>query len=489
MVSKTSKRCDRCYMKHLRCDRVRPRCGTCLLEQTSCSYTTRQKDDVLPKYHQQITVIDFKKQQLFSTTPILEIMLRLPSRSFVLGTVALLQFPNIHALGLKMFISSCVHMCTGLARNRRKLSASAGTSASYTRVSEKLCLEGEDAFFKYVNPFLGLFAKQAFHVRPRSPVLRLTVVLCGLHFCTEETQQARDSLFETLGRSFLPGCLSFSLDTLQAIVILLAGLTGTHWVIRRNHFLYSLACTVAHAIGLHMPTANPERRMLANSLTYLLHHASITKTPVFIALPCQKPGDFSDKPHISAHLFWSLNSLLPHLISLKNDIIDSPAPLVDIEPRLLHLEANLQRISLEFMTGLHRLPIKFPFVYSFYFAYYFFLLATMRLYRSTTNFVPLCLPPPSSKSTRKAVDCALCALRWGIKIHKTYTHWYYLCKFTHCIIFLSRHRLSLEPAELTLLDAATSHLKRLNTLPYLGSVTYYLKFIEKLEKCPALFFD
>ncbi|KAJ9073891.1 hypothetical protein DSO57_1011782 [Entomophthora muscae] len=161
--------------------------------------------------------------------------------------------------------------------------------------SRRLLMKAEQAYFDHAGTFIPLFSKSSFHTQPRSELLKAAVLATGLLWCD------KDPFAKKLGRylnSYLetattPARLNFSLDTLQAILIIVLGLFGAPWVLNRMEYFGMLSLRIAYALGLQASRPGQEHALTASCLMYLINYLSITDMPftcVLLPIPRTDPS-------------------------------------------------------------------------------------------------------------------------------------------------------------------------------------------------------
>lgn len=495
-------RCDRCFSKHLKCNRVYPACDQCSkILGTPCTFERKVQRKVcgkplVPKNGFGVAVARLPRMLAFSGLSGAK-----PVRTFLNMTMTFLSFPSLPSPLKLISIAFDYQKYVRTPRPEPTVESPWVSDEEFLNLPQR----AEDAFFVHANVFIGLFSRDLFKSGPRSALLRAAIQSCGLFWCEKNkaTTQAQAFLTSRLIQATLPSRLKSSLDTIQSLLVLMIGMFSNSWVTRRIDFFFTTAMRAAYAIGLHKPgkfgsRLELERQLASNCLLYYMNFFITSNNPTRVHLSPLSSSllHSSDLTVVYSASLSTINAIFSDMVRLKFTLVENTGPIsaTEIEERITSLEDRLNDLCFGFMVQLHQILANHPSnpqlpalvnIFNFYHSYHAFILSSMRLYRSTTSLHPVPRSPPTDAAIKTSLMLCARAISWALKVGKAQVHLYFVAKLSQLLIFLSHHRKFASPQQIGVLELGLLHLDSLKNATYSGFIEGRNFFREKvLEKMP-----
>ncbi|KAJ9064051.1 hypothetical protein DSO57_1034499 [Entomophthora muscae] len=439
-------RCDRCFTKHLKCNRAFPTCDQCSKQPgTPCTFDRKARRKAQAKQFVQRNVACATKIHLPRHIVSFGLEGAKPLRTFLNITMTFFMFPSMTLPMLYVSIARRYQSHVQTLKRAEKIERSEPITRSFIMLLNK----AEDAYFDNVNDFIGLFPRPLFNIGPRSSLLRAAILSCGLLWCENDSsvEKAQAHLTSFLGQATMPSRLPLTLDSIQSLLVLMLGMFGNSWVTCRMEFFFTTAVRAAYAIGLHTPRKHKnrlelERQLTSNCLLYYLNFFITSNNPTHVHLS-PLPSSMipsSDLTFLFSCSLGVINNIFPDIVRLKFTLVENldHIPAAEIERRIKDLENRLTGLCFDYMVKLNQLALvchpsvpqlhTMANLFSFYHSYYAFIISSMRLYRTTTSLHPVPLSPPSIESINVAILLCMRAISWGLKIEKPHDAFVFCCK-------------------------------------------------------------
>ncbi|KAI0244740.1 hypothetical protein L0F63_003714 [Massospora cicadina] len=421
-----------------------------------------------------------------------------PLRTFFNIVMTFLLFPSLSSPELYISIARRYQTYVQTLKKVPQLERPINNTENIVR----LFLKAERAYFDNVNSFIGLFTESLFNATPRSNLLRGAILSCGLLWCTKTplAKEAQVYLTNYLMQATTPSQLPLTLDTIQSLLILMLSMFGNSWITCRMDLFITIAMRAAYAIGLHIPRRTKtrvelERRLASNCLFYYL---TFSLPPITLSTCILQRSSYFLFPTSEIALLFSgqlsvFNSIFPDIVSLKFSLVENAGPTstAEIECRIKVLESRLTKICLDFMVKLNRLKLSLGpsapqfdamiTMFSFYHAYYAFIISSLRMYRTTTSLRPVSFSPPSPGYVSTAIAQCARAISWALKVEKPLVHLYFVAKLSQLLIYLSHNHRHASAHQLELMNSGILYLRALQSSPYSGFINFRLFFLDTLS--------
>ncbi|KAJ9070490.1 hypothetical protein DSO57_1007421 [Entomophthora muscae] len=263
--------CDQCRLRHTKCDRRSPTCGSCTRYGVICTHNNAKKR------HEEIGLHQLQLLVRTKTAP-LTWAHAISNQSKNPHT---LYFLRRYLLPLELILPKPTQAAEILQLNIHSL-----TLSPYSTITNKQLQPTFDAiqakffqaiktFFRLFNPFYPLFSEEGFFSRPRSAVLIKTVIQIGLERMPKSSLTRAAVEANNLDPTELER-LPVSLDTVQCHLLVLFGLWDSRY--QKAHLYITLfACRFISLLGLHVDTSSLwlERKLAFQMHYYAFCHKSL----------------------------------------------------------------------------------------------------------------------------------------------------------------------------------------------------------------------